>query len=157
MKTQLKETGGEFARFFVVGVGATLVHLGVYLLLNVMCGVTEQKPLALTLTYAVGYVVSFVLNYLVSLRWTFRTQGSVKKGAGFALSHAVNAGMHLLLLNVFRVWGLGALLASALAWCCPWLVRSFPVLGQAESLLPLPVYVIVVPLNFLMVRYFLKK
>lgn len=28
-----KQTGGEFARFFVVGVGATLLHLGVYLLL----------------------------------------------------------------------------------------------------------------------------
>ena len=157
MKAALQETGGEFARFFVVGVGATLVHLGVYLALNAVFGVSEQMPLALTLTYAAGYIISFVFNYLVSLKWTFRTEGSVKKGVGFAFSHAVNAGMHLLLLNVFRACGLGALLASVVAYLFPWLVAWLPVLGQPESLLPMPVYVIVVPLNFLMVRYFLKR
>ena len=157
MKGTLRETGGEFARFFIVGVGATLVHLGVYLALNAAFGVSEQMPLALTLTYAAGYIISFVFNYLVSLKWTFRTEGSVKKGVGFAFSHAVNAGMHLLLLNVFRSCGLGSLLASLVACLFPWLVEWFPVLGQPESLLPLPVYVIVVPMNFLMVRYFLKR
>ena len=44
-----------------------------------------------------------------------------------------------------------------LIWLVPWLVELLPVLGHPESLLPLPVYVIVVPLNFLMVRYFLKR
>lgn len=157
MKTQIKEVGGEFSRFFVVGVAATLVHLAVYVLLNYLFGVSEATPLALTLTYAIGYLVSFVCNYLVSLKWTFRTQGSVKKGVGFAFSHAVNAGMHLLLLNLFRAVGLGGALASLLDFLCPWLVRCCPILGQPETLLPFPVYVVVVPVNFLMVRYFLKK
>ena len=152
-----KELGGEFTRFFVVGVGATLVHLGVYLLLNAIFGVAESAPLALTLTYTVGYVVSFVFNYLVSLKWTFRTEGSVKKGLGFAFSHAVNAGMHLLLLNLFRVLGAGTALVGLLQFMCPWLIELLPVLGRPESLLPFPVYAIVVPINFLMVRYFLKK
>lgn len=154
---KIRALSSEFIRFFVVGVGATLVHLGVYLLLNEMFGVGESAPLALTLTYTTGYIVSFVCNYLVSLKWTFRTQGSMKKGLGFAFSHAVNAGMHLLLLNLFRVLGIGAALVSLLQFMCPRLIEMLPILGRPESLLPFPVYAIVVPINFLMVRYFLKE
>ena len=153
----MKQTGGEFARFFVVGVGATLLHLLVYILLNWLFGVTEADALGITLTYAAGYGVSFVANYIVSLRWTFKTEGSVSKGLGFAFSHLVNAGMHLGLLNVFRAIGAGDALSMLLIWLAPWLVEWLPVLGRPESLLPLPVYVIVVPVNFLMVRFFLKR
>ena len=153
----LKQTGGEFARFFVVGVGATLLHLAVYLLLNCVCDLSDKDALGITITYAVGYAVSFVVNYFVSLRWTFKTEGSVSKGLGFAFSHLVNAGMHLGLLNVFRWLGAGDALSMLLIWLTPWLVDMLPVLGRPESLLPLPVYVIVVPLNFLMVRFFLKR
>ena len=152
-----RQTGGEFARFFVVGVGATLLHLLVYWLLNWLFGVSEADALGITLTYAAGYAVSFVANYVVSLRWTFKTEGSVSKGLGFAFSHLVNAGMHLGLLNLFRALGAGELLSMLLIWLTPWLVELLPVLGRPESLLPLPVYVIVVPVNFLMVRYFLKR
>ena len=153
----MKQTGGEFARFFVVGVGATLLHLLVYILLNWLFGVTEADALGITLTYAAGYAVSFVANYIVSLRWTFKTDGSVSKGLGFAFSHLVNAGMHLGLLNLFRAIGAGDALSMLLIWLAPWLVEWLPVLGRPESLLPLPVYVIVVPVNFLMVRFFLKR
>ena len=152
-----RQTGGEFARFFVVGVGATLLHLLVYWLLNWLFGVSEADALGITLTYAAGYAVSFVANYVVSLRWTFKTEGSVSKGLGFAFSHLVNAGMHLGLLNLFRALGAGELLSMLLIWLTPWLVELLPVLGRPESLLPLPVYAIVVPVNFLMVRYFLKR
>ena len=153
----LKQTGGEFARFFVVGVGATLLHLAVYLLLNWVCDFSEKDALGITLTYSAGYAVSFVANYIVSLRWTFRTAGSVGKGLGFAFSHLVNAGMHLALLNLLRAVGAGDALSMLLIWLTPWLVDWLPVLGRPESLLPLPVYVIVVPVNFLMVRFFLKR
>ena len=153
----MKQTGGEFARFFIVGVGATLLHLLVYILLNWLFGVTESDALGITLTYAAGYAVSFVANYIVSLRWTFKTEGSVSKGLGFAFSHLVNAGMHLGLLNLFRAIGAGDALSMLLIWLAPWLVEWLPVLGRPESLLPLPVYVIVVPVNFLMVRFFLKR
>ena len=153
----VRQTGGEFARFFVVGVGATLVHLAVYLLLNWLFDLSEADVWAITATYAVGYVVSFVANYFASLRWTFKTQSSVRKGLGFAFSHLVNAFMHLILLNFFRAVGAGDALSMLLIWLTPWLVDWLPVLGRPESLLPLPVYVIVVPLNFIMVRYFLKR
>lgn len=153
----LKQTGGEFARFFVVGVGATLLHMLVYMLLNWCFDLSEQDAWQITLTYAVGYLVSFVANFVASLRWTFKTEASFAKGVGFALSHLVNALMHLLLLNFFRALGMGNMLSLLLIWLLPWLVEWLPVLGRPESLLPLPVYVIVVPLNFLMVRFFLKR
>ena len=156
-KAALKQAGGEFARFFVVGVGATLLHLVVYWLLNWCFDLTEQNALGITLTYAAGYAVSFVANYIVTLRWTFKTEGSVSKGLGFAFSHLVNAGMHLGLLNLFRFVGAGDALSMLLIWLMPWLVELVPMLGRPEALLPLPVYVIVVPLNFLMVRFFLKR
>ena len=153
----LRQTGGEFARFFVVGVGATLVHLGVYLLFNWVFNLGEHDAWGITATYAVGYLVSFIVNYVVTLRWTFKTQGSVRKGLGFAFSHLVNAFLHLILLNFFRAVGAGDALSMLLIWLTPWLVDWLPVLGRPESLLPLPVYVIVVPLNFIMVRYFVKR
>ena len=156
-KAALKQAGGEFARFFVVGVGATLLHLVVYWLLNWCFDLTEQNALGITLTYAAGYAVSFVANYVVTLRWTFKTEGSVSKGLGFAFSHLVNAGMHLGLLNLFRSVGAGDALSMLIIWLRPWLVELVPMLGRPEALLPLPVYVIVVPLNFLMVRFFLKR
>lgn len=153
----LKQTGSEFVRFFVVGVGATLLHLLVYLLLNWLFDLSDKDALGITVTYSVGYAVSFVANYIVSLRWTFKTEGSVSKGLGFAFSHLLNAGMHLGLLNLFRAVGAGEALSMLLIWLAPWLVEWLPVLGRPESLLPLPVYVIVVPVNFLMVRFFLKR
>lgn len=91
----------------MVGVGATLVHLGVYLLLNWLFDLSETDAWGITATYAVGYLVSFVANYVATLRWTFKTQGSVRKSLGFAFSHLVNAFMHLILLNFFRAVGEG--------------------------------------------------
>lgn len=147
--------GAQFVRFFVVGVGATLLHWGVYVLLNCLLGLTEEQSLALTCTYAVGYGISFVGNYIASLKWTFKTQGSVSKGLGFIFSHAVNFGLHLGLLNLFLWLGVGTLLAQALHYCLPWLTESLPAVADPANLLPLPVFMIVVPVNFLMVRFFL--
>ncbi len=153
----IKGVGGEFCRFFVVGVGATLIHLLVYWLVNALFGIGDSQQMALSLSYATGYAVSFIANYLLSIKWTFRTQGSVGKGVGFAFAHLVNAGMHLLLLNLFACLGVGRALVALLRWICPWLVEWIPLLEQPESLLPFPVYALVVPINFLMVRYFLKR
>ncbi len=157
MPSLLQKLGPEFVRFFVVGVAATLVHLFAYWGLNALFGLTEADEVALNATYTAGYVVSFVGNYILSLKWTFRTTGSVSKGAGFAFSHLVNYGLHLGLLNLFLWLGLGRAMVAALAFCTPWLVELFPVLGDPAALLPLPVYVVVVPVNFLLVRFFLTR
>lgn len=151
----LNKMGGQFARFFVVGIAATLVHLVVYIALNHLFGLSEENKLALTITYSIGYIVSFIGNYILSLKWTFRTEGSVKKSLGFAFSHAVNYGMHIGLLNLFLYLGVGGLMVRCLQAVVPWLVEMFPILGHGEDIVPFAVYVIVVPVNFLLVRFFL--
>jgi len=149
--------GREFVRFFIVGIVATVIHIGIYLLLNKTFSLTEETQLALTCTYVAGYVISFVFNYIISLKWTFQTSGNLSKGIGFAFSHAVNALLHILLLNLFAGLKVGHLLVWWVKVWCPGLSDVVPQFSQPESLLPLPVYVIVVPVNFVMVRYFLKK
>ena len=151
----MQKMGGQFARFFVVGIAATLAHLLVYIALNHLFGLGEADKLALTVTYSIGYAVSFIGNYILSLKWTFRTGGSVKKGLGFAFSHAVNYGMHIGLLNLFLYLGVGGLMVRCLQACVPWLVEMFPILGHGEDIVPFAVYVIVVPVNFLLVRFLL--
>lgn len=151
----LNKMGGQFARFFVVGIAATLVHLVVYIALNHLFGLSEENKLALTITYSIGYIVSFIGNYILSLKWTFRTEGSVKKGLGFAFSHAVNYGMHIGLLNLFLYLDVGGLMVRCLQAVVPWLVEMFPILGHGEDIVPFAVYVVVVPVNFLLVRFFL--
>ena len=116
---------GEIIRFGFVGVLATLVHYGVYLLLN--CWINTS------IAYTIGYVVSFVMNFILSNYFTFRTKPSVKRGAGFALSHIINYGLHIVLLNIFLWFGL------------------------SETWAPIPVYCLVIPINFILVRFFLKK
>lgn len=129
-----KKLGPEFIRFFVVGVGATIVHLAVYYAINAYFDLSDATPLALNISYATGYLLSFVGNYIASLKWTFKTEGSVAKGAGFAFSHLVNWGMHQGLLNFFTL-----------------------VVGIPANWAPIPIYLIVVPVNFLLVRFFLKR
>ncbi len=153
----IRNIAPEFLRFVVVGLAATLVHLLVYWLLNAVFSLAEADEAALNATYTAGYVVSFMGNYYLSLRWTFRTRGSVGKGAGFAFSHLVNYALHLALLNLFLQLGAGTAMAEALQACAPGLAAAFPVLADPAALLPLPVYVIVVPVNFLLVRFFLKR
>lgn len=146
-----RDTSAQIFRFLVVGVGATLAHWGIYLLLNALLGLTERDTFALSITYSLGYAVSLLGNYLLSLKWTFRTKGSAAKGLGFLFSHAVNYGLHLLLLNLFLWLGVHRLLHAALAAVAPGLTVA------PEALLPLPVFFVVVPVNFLMVRFFLTR
>lgn len=115
----------EFSRFLLVGTIATVIHYGIYLLL--------KQWINVSVAYTLGYVLSFVVNFWLSNVFTFRTKPSTKKGIGFALSHLINYGLHIGLLNVF-LW-----------------------VGIPADLAPIPVYIIVVPVNYTLVRTALKK
>lgn len=148
---------GEFLRFVVVGVAATAVHLLIYWAINTAFSVTEADRIGLNVSYSIGYLVSFVGNYVISLKWTFKTKGSIGKGIGFAFSHAVNYGLHIVLLNLFLLLGVGTALSRLFVAAMPCLVEMMPALGRPDTLLPLLVYVIAIPVNFLLVRFFLKR
>ncbi|MBQ7421026.1 MAG: GtrA family protein [Prevotella sp.] len=121
----MKENLKEVVRFGIVGILATLIQVAVY---NLLVG-----HLNYAIANTIGYIVSFIFNYVASTRYTFRVKSTAKRGAGFALSHAVNYLLQTLLLAFF-VW-----------------------LGLGKRLAQLPMFCICVPVNFLLVRYFLKK
>lgn len=118
----------EILRFGIVGALATLVHYGIYLALLWL-----WPSMNASVAYTVGYVISFVGNFLASNYFTFRTKPTVIKGIGFALSHGLNYLLHILFLNLF-LW-----------------------LGLSATLAPIPVFCIVIPINFILVRCVLKS
>lgn len=112
-------------RFGVVGVVATALHYGIYWLLHDLMNVN--------VAYTLGYFISFVFNYVLSARFTFRKKKSVKNGIGFGGAHLFNYLLQICLLNFF-IW-----------------------LGVSKALAPVPVYCIAIPTNFLIVRFVFKK
>lgn len=85
-----------------------------------------------SVSMTIGYVVSFAFNFLASTRYTFRVKASARRGAGFALSHGVNYLLQMVTLNLF-LW-----------------------LGFSKQWAPIPMFCVCVPVNFLLVRFFLK-
>ncbi len=148
-------TARQMVRFVIVGVLATLIHWGLYTLIKEIFRIRETNDWGLTLAYSFGYAASLLINYWLSLRYTFHTQGSVGKGLGFVFSHAVNYFLHIALLKLFLWIGVGQMLVRVLQAVSPGLIAAVPLLGDSAVLLPLPIFFIVVPVNFLFVRFFL--
>lgn len=115
----------EFIRFGIVGALATGIHYGLYYLLNLVMNVN--------VAYTIGYVVAWCCNFYLSAHFTFKSETSVKRGVGFAISHGINYVLHMALLNLF-LW-----------------------LGLSETWAPIPVFCIVIPINFILVRYVFKS
>jgi putative flippase GtrA len=87
----------------------------------------------MNIAYSIGYFLSFLCNYLMSSYYTFKTKPSLKKFIRFTCSHGINYFVYLGLFNFFY-------------W-----------VGVSEKLAPFPVYLIAVPISFLLVRFALKK
>lgn len=127
---------GEVVRFGIVGVTATLLQYFIYWLLlrlaihwDVEAGTHTLSTVAMT----IGYVVSFIYNFIASTRFTFRVKANARRGAGFLFSHVVNYSLQMLTLNLFLL------------------------LGVSEQWAPIPMFCVCVPINFLLVRFFLKR
>lgn len=122
---QQRQKLGEVVRFGIVGVLATLLQYAIYTLLLLWC-----SP---SLSMTVGYILSFIFNFIASTRFTFKVETNARHGAGFALSHVVNYLLQMATLNFF-LW-----------------------IGVSKTLAPIPMFCICVPVNFVLVRFFLKK
>ena len=112
-------------RFCLVGGLATAIHYGIYLLL--------QLWIWAWLAYTIGYALSFIVNYILTNYFTFRTRPSAQNGVGFVISHAINYGLHIGLLELF-LW-----------------------IGVPNEWAPIPVFLIVIPVNFFILRYVFTK
>lgn len=121
MKIELK----ELIRFGIVGIIATIIHYGIYLGLNFI--------IPSWIAYSIGYGISFLCNFYLSNKFTFKTKPTIKKGIGFGLSHFINYLLQIILLSIFIK------------------------LGISDKYAPIPVFCIAVPINFLMVRFILKS
>ena len=119
-----KETLGELIRFGIVGTTAAAIHYGVYWVL--------QHWMNVNVAYTIGYIVSFLVNYYLSARFTFKEKTSARNGLGFGLAHLTNYLLHIVLLNVF-LW-----------------------IGLSREIAPLAVLAIAVPTNFVLVRFVFK-
>ena len=81
----------------------------------------------------IAYLVSFIFNYIASPRYTFRVKSTTKRGAGFVFSHIINYLLQSGFLKLF-LW-----------------------LGFSKQIALIPMFAICVPINFLLVRFFLHK
>lgn len=108
-KEKLRETFFQLLRFAVVGVVATAIHYGVYLLL--------LNLLSENIAYTIGYLVAFVCNFILTCVFTFRKKASAQRGVGFGLAHLVNYGLHVALLNFFLWMGISNKLAPIPVFC----------------------------------------
>jgi putative flippase GtrA len=108
---------GQVARFAVIGLGSTAVHLG---LLAVLTG-----PLGAQVANLVGLVVSTVANTAANRAWTFQIRGTEQM-----------ARQHLQALVVFAItWACSSLALEllALAWPQASTVTTVVVVGAANA------------------------
>lgn len=84
------------------------------------------------LSYTIGYLIALFVNYYLSAKYTFKVKASFLNLLGMLFSHLINYIIHLFLLNLFITNGL------------------------SKNLAPIPVYIIAVPINFILVRFVFK-
>lgn len=123
----------EFIRFAFVGVIATGIHYGIYLLLLWLYDIEQDETTYADIAYTIGYVLSFLCNLWLTAHFTFREKLTIKRGGGFTLSHIINYLLHIALLSLF-LW-----------------------LGVPNEWAPIPVYCLVIPINFILVRTVFKS
>ena len=123
------DTKRQILRFAIVGIIATAIQYAVYFLMQQVLRGTFWLNVDMT----VGYVVSFICNFYLTTYFTFGSKASVKKAAGFGMSHLVNYCLQMGLFNLFSLFGVHHLIA--------------PVLAMVFS----------VPVNFLILHYVYKK
>lgn len=119
----------EFLRFCMVGGVATVLHYGIYLLLQTFM----NHGVWLSVAYTIGYCTSLVCNFFLTTYFTFRSKASTGKAAGFGFSHLVNYLLHIVLFNIFIAIGIDKVFA------------------------PIFVLAIAVPTNFTILHFVFKK
>jgi putative flippase GtrA len=82
-----------------------------------------------TAAYTAGYGIGLCVNYVMTTFFTFKEHPSKKNAAGFVASHIVNYLLEIGILNIFLHYGMEKRLAGIL------------------------VLIVVVPINFLLLRF----
>ena len=91
-----------------------------------------QPHINVNIAYTTGYALSFIANFYLTSYFTFGAKPSWKKLMGMGGAHLVNYLLHIVLLNLFLF------------------------IGITKTWAPVPVFVIAIPVNFLLIRYVFK-
>lgn len=75
-------TQAQFLRFCCVGALCTFIDWGVFC---VSCNVVSYQIAAIF-----GFIVSFMVNYILTALWTFKTSPTKKNFAGMIVAHILN-------------------------------------------------------------------
>lgn len=121
----MKQKHIELLRFCVVGVISTITLYGIYCI--------ALKLINPTLSYTIGYLFAFIVNYLLTTSFTFKVKKSVKNGMGFIVSNIINYFVSIGLLNLFLH------------------------LGLDDKIAPIATVLLATLSNFVMVRLVMKK
>ncbi len=84
------------------------------------------------LAFTIGFIVSFIANYLLTSLYTFGSKLHWKNALGFATQQGVNYLIQIVCLNLF-LW-----------------------LGVPEKWAPFPVFALLLPINYLLLRFVFK-
>ncbi len=129
---------GEVIRFAIVGGVATALQYVIYLatmplLASLIPSLGNSDHTLATIANTVAYIISFVFNFVASTHYTFKVKANAKRGVGFTFSHIVNYSLQTIFLNLSVE------------------------LGLTKQIAMIPTLCICIPVNFLLVRFFLKK
>lgn len=89
--------------------------------------------LQLSIAYSLGYGISFIFNYIASNYFTFKATPNAKSGIKFIGAHCCNYILQIILLNIY----IG--------------------LGIPRAIAPIGVFVIAIPVNFILVKVAFKR
>lgn len=122
-----KEKRKEILRFAITGTLVTIILYVVYLPLSFI--MSDQPGKA----YSIGFAVSFMSNFLLSNYYTFKTKPTFEKGVLFCIVQLIN---YLLQIVCFQF---------------------FIFIGVSNIWAPVPVWIFIFPINFILMRLSLKS
>jgi putative flippase GtrA len=91
-----------------------------------------QKVFNVNIAYTFGYLISFIANFFLSSFFTFHVKPSFKKLIGMGGAHFINYLLQIVFLNILLYFGLPKVYA------------------------PIPIFIFVIPINFILVRIIFK-
>lgn len=127
METNEKKDGKKKKEFIRFLIVGTLATLILYAIYYVLC-----KMMHPSLAYSIAYFFSFLANFFLTSYYTFKKKPTLKKGIGFAAQQGLNYLIQLGFLNLF-LW-----------------------LDIPKEYAPFPVFVIVLPINFILLKWIFK-
>lgn len=93
----------------------------------------QKATFQYNIAYTLGYFLSFIFNFFASNYFTFNTTPNTSRGFKFFLAHLFNYSIQIILLNIFIS------------------------IGVWKEIAPIFVFMISVPINFILVKFALKK